>query len=79
MRTLRLPTPHWHVYKNSSESPEFPWFVDHCAGGCVDHLLTVGELEHFEEDHEYGSFASFLEAIAATSRWSLKECCAWSG
>lgn len=65
MATTPAPTVHWMIYKNPQEAPEYPWFVSH-----YQHM----DDGHFEDDHEYGSFATYREAMDALLAWSLTEC-----
>jgi hypothetical protein len=64
---------HWAIFKDAESSPEFPWFVEHRTN-LERHDLAF---EHFEDDHEYGSFATFEEAAAACEKWYANECDYW--
>lgn len=68
--TAAAPTAHWMIYKNHHEAPERPWFVSHYQ------RMDDG---HFEDDHEYGSFATHREALDALLAWSFAECGAPDG
>lgn len=58
-------TAHWKIYKDSKRSPDYPWFVEHSYDPAD---------EHFVQDHEYGSFASYQGALVAYLTWVAHSC-----
>lgn len=57
---------HWAVFKNADENPKYPWFAEHRI---CPHPADLRR-PHDEENHEYGSFATFDEAIRAAADWA---------
>lgn len=57
--------PHWTIRKDESVRDGHPWHYQHA--------LTETD-PHFSRDHDYGSTATFKEAVAAVDAASWTEC-----
>lgn len=61
---------HWAVYKVASADPEYPWFVEH-------RIVPEDHPRHEHDnrdDYEYGSWATFEDALAAVIDFSTGGC-----
>lgn len=57
--------PHWIIRKHDDVFPQAPWVVEH---------RYVAEDEHFCQNHEYGNFPTYRQALTALQEWSWTDC-----
>lgn len=60
---------HWAIYKMAEHEPEYPWFVEHRVVE-PDH----SRYEHDCHEFEYGSWATFEDALGAFLDFSKGGC-----